>query len=174
MGNEERIFMEENNKWLSSEERSLYADMIYKMYPRKEGKSAGIKKLKEKLKTVDQVAKFSKAVENYKKKLARDCTPTQYTLLFSTFVNGRWEDYLEVENDIPSLPHFKLLEPLGLQFRFASYSPRILQLWPTEDQFLNHLINIKNLFSRNSEDLNFDQEKFKAYVAVAISKDLGI
>lgn len=84
----------------TDEEREYLAKALYQLYPRKEGKVAGIKKLKKIL--VDQKAysEFHQALVNYKKILVARSTTREYTLLFSTFVNGRWEDYLELPDDI--------------------------------------------------------------------------
>jgi hypothetical protein len=71
---------------------------IYKLYPKKLGKSPGMKKARRVIKTVFDVDDLRMAVENYKKYLARENTPPQYIMYFSTFMN-QWEDWIELDLD---------------------------------------------------------------------------
>lgn len=67
-------------------------EAIYQAYPRKEGKSDGMKKLKKIIKSQADYEQFLSAVVTYKRKKAGE--DKQFLLLFSTFCSGRWEDYL--------------------------------------------------------------------------------
>lgn len=67
---------------------------IYSMYPRKMGKSAGLKKAQSQFKTMEDLAKLEKAVSRYIKHLIKEGTEKQYILYFSTFMS-QWEDWLE-------------------------------------------------------------------------------
>lgn len=82
-------------EFLQKEARLEYANLIYSIYPRKEGKAAGMKKLMSLLNTPSAYAKISKAVSNYNNICVRERREPKYILLFSTFVNGRWQDYTD-------------------------------------------------------------------------------
>ena len=69
-------------------------DQLWKMYPRKEGKSDAMKKLPKLLKQYGFEA-IKRSIENYKAKLKKERTEKQYILQGSTFFNGRFIDYLE-------------------------------------------------------------------------------
>lgn len=68
---------------------------LYANYPRKEGKADGLKKCRKEFATPELYAKLKKAVSNYA--LAhRDGHPyAQHLYHFSTFVNGKWLDWIE-------------------------------------------------------------------------------
>lgn len=70
-------------------------DAVYARYPRKEGKAAGMKTARARFKTQGDYDRLSAAVDNYVAKLQREGTEKQHTLIWSTFVNGRWEDYVD-------------------------------------------------------------------------------
>jgi hypothetical protein len=82
-------------EFLQKEARIEYANLIYSLYPRKEGKAAGMKKLMSMLNTVDDYNKISKATINYAAKVKREQRELQFVLLFATFINGRWQDYTD-------------------------------------------------------------------------------
>jgi hypothetical protein len=66
-------------------------EVVYAKYPRKEGKADGMRAAKRKIKSDEQYQKLLIAVENY----AKSTTVLEgYVLLFSTFINGRWLDYV--------------------------------------------------------------------------------
>jgi hypothetical protein len=144
------------------------------LYPRKEGKASGMKKLAKM--SESDLELVLKAVRNYKNKLSLENTPKHYTLLFSTFVNGRWEDYLDLDVNAPTVEYLKYLEPLGLKHRFAKYIDRFADNWKSEDQFLNHLTNLRTYYIRTNEvdSVNPESESFRGFIAVCLSKDLGI
>lgn len=68
----------------------------YQAYPRKRGKSPGLKAAKRMIKTQEDLVAFKYAIENYKKVIAHDETEPQYVMYFSTFM-GQWEDFLDDE-----------------------------------------------------------------------------
>lgn len=70
-------------------------EALYRAYPRKEGKRGGLEKLKKIIKTQADFDRFALSVENYKRVLASRGKGLEFTLLFSTFCNGRFEDYVE-------------------------------------------------------------------------------
>jgi hypothetical protein len=70
----------------------------YKLYPRKEGKTLGISKLAQTIKTKEQYDLLMLCTKRYKEKVERDKTEQKFMLLFSTFA-GRWQDYLPLEDN---------------------------------------------------------------------------
>lgn len=77
-------------------------EAIYKLYPRKEGKAEGCNKLKKLLKSQEDFDQILLAVENYIKVIAHERRERKHTLLFSTFINSRWHDYVDVSEILPT------------------------------------------------------------------------
>lgn len=73
----------------------------YKKYPRKEGKSVGLKKLEKTIISETDYLRFCKAVENYADLMAIRSTELKYIKMWSSFCN-QWEDY-ETREDFPEL-----------------------------------------------------------------------
>lgn len=71
-------------------------ELIYAMYPRKEGKKKGVEKLKREVTTREKYAQLEIATNNY----AIKCKDTElkFMLNFYTF-SGRWEDYVELQKN---------------------------------------------------------------------------
>ncbi len=76
-----------------SSTQSFDFEILYKMYPRKEGKSAGFKKC-EKIKTQKEYDLLKRAIEIYSAKVIREKTEIQFIKQFSTFMTS-WRDWLE-------------------------------------------------------------------------------
>jgi hypothetical protein len=76
---------------------------IYKMYPRKEGKTKGFEILARSVTTNDEFELLRLATRRYSEKCLRENTEPKYILLFSTFA-GRWKDYLPLEESRKSAP----------------------------------------------------------------------
>lgn len=71
-------------------------ERIYFKYPRHEGKSRGITRLKTQLKTEESVARFEKAVENYARHVAKEGREREHIKIFSTFCDPRvWVDFVD-------------------------------------------------------------------------------
>lgn len=69
-------------------------DGAYALYPRKEGKTAGYKKLKTQIKTKEDAERFKQAVINYRKRLEQESRPKEFIKLFSTFCSKEvWTDF---------------------------------------------------------------------------------
>lgn len=66
----------------------------YKGYPRKLGKSPGMKIIRRKLRSLEAVEAFKQAIWNYRKHLEREKTESQYIMHFSTFAS-QWTDWLD-------------------------------------------------------------------------------
>lgn len=95
----EEIRKEENNTYAQTEVRaSVCFDFsnLYASYPRKEGKSLGLRKLKSAIKTLEDFEDLKKAIDNYSKHCQKAGTEKQYIKHFSTFVS-EWRDWLDPE-----------------------------------------------------------------------------
>ena len=90
-------------KW-NQEERKKYADILYKLYPKKVGKAAGLKKLVKMLDGQNQFQVVLESIKNYVVVIQRERTQPQYIMMFSTFINGRWEDYTNENLGLGSSP----------------------------------------------------------------------
>lgn len=71
---------------------------IYKLYPRKRGKTPGIKKALKEIKTLEDLKKLEIAVCNYRTQCMEDETESRYMMHFSTFM-GQWEDFVEMDSE---------------------------------------------------------------------------
>ncbi len=67
-------------------------DSIYKKYPRKMGKTAGIKKCGTEIKTEEDFAALSSAVDKYAAHCRKENTEAKFVKHFSTFM-GCWRDW---------------------------------------------------------------------------------
>lgn len=76
------------------EDTHLNFDALYEKYPKKEGKSAGLKVCKNAIKTPEALIAAHKAVERYVDHLRRNKVDPKYIKHFSTFMNS-WEDWLD-------------------------------------------------------------------------------
>lgn len=83
-------------------EKSAYAEVAaileaaYQCYPRKNGKTRGLKKLKEEIKSSRDAKSFQDAVTKYRQNCKQEKTPAAYVKHFSTFVS-EWRDWLDSE-----------------------------------------------------------------------------
>lgn len=71
-------------------------ESAYKLYPRKQGKSPAIRKLKTQIKTEQDLSDLTKAIKNYAAFCHRENKELQFVMLFSTFAN-QWRDWLDSE-----------------------------------------------------------------------------
>ena len=81
------------------QEGSLDLERAYAIFPRKEGKAGGMKRAREAIKTKTDFDRLMRAIENYKRS---QVVLDGFVMLWSTFMNGRWEDY--VDGPIMGLP----------------------------------------------------------------------
>lgn len=87
-----------NNKLKQDDFQSEFEE-LWKLYPRKKGKSAISKKaMKELQKAGFETVK--RAIENYKEEIRKNRTEERYILHGSTFFNGRWRDYIADESEV--------------------------------------------------------------------------
>lgn len=71
-------------------------EVLYRAYPRKEGKRRGMAKLKKTIKTKAEYDAFKGAMETYVALCKAEAREPQYIKLWQTFVNN-WTDYLEAD-----------------------------------------------------------------------------
>lgn len=69
---------------------------VYAAYPRKRGKTPGLKLCARLIKTPDQLDDLRRAVENYARRCRIEGIPPDKRMHFSTFM-GQWTDFLEPE-----------------------------------------------------------------------------
>ena len=67
-------------------------EALYEIYPRKRGKTPGIKKLASEIKTQDDLMLLETAIKNYAEEMRG--TDREFILHFSTFA-GQWRDWLD-------------------------------------------------------------------------------
>lgn len=89
---------------IKCEQISFDLEFIYAEYPRKEGKKAGVEKLKKIIKSQEKYNQVLLAVRNYKKSTYG--TEIKFIKQFSSFVSV-WEDYLVIENKSQTMESIK-------------------------------------------------------------------
>ena len=78
-------------------------DSVYKNYPRKLGKAAGMKKLKREIKNKEDFENLKIAVDNFCQLMKNERRAADKIPYFSTFANS-WQDYLQFEQEDFSAP----------------------------------------------------------------------
>ena len=71
---------------------------VYKKYPRKLGKSQGMRKLKQTIKKPEDFEQLKKSVDSFSALMKKEMRAADKIPYFSTFANS-WRDYLEVEQE---------------------------------------------------------------------------
>jgi hypothetical protein len=74
-------------------------ELVYQIYPRKEGKQIGLKKCITGIKTKEQYDRLIKSVNNYKSLCEKNKTELKFIKLFSSFMSS-WEDYIELPTEL--------------------------------------------------------------------------
>ena len=69
-------------------------EAAYQSYPRKLGKSPGMKIARAKIRSLEGAEALKQAIYNYRQHLKREKTESQYVLYFSTFMR-QWTDWLD-------------------------------------------------------------------------------
>ncbi len=92
------LSLKEKEEYMSNSSASLKESLleIYQLYPRKRGKTPGIKRLVKEIKSEKDLSDLRSAVENYNKRCALDGTGQQYIKHFSSFV-AEWRDWIEAD-----------------------------------------------------------------------------
>lgn len=92
------LLLKKKTKTCSTARRTVACDFdllaAYENYPRKQGKSAGIKTLAREIKTEFDYFDLLNAIERYNAHLKAARTEPKYFKMFSTFAN-EWRDWLE-------------------------------------------------------------------------------
>jgi hypothetical protein len=81
---------------------------VYRLYPRKEGKSAGMKICRREIRTLEDLAQLERAVRSYLALTKAENRDRQHVKHFATFM-GCWRDYLDTPagaNAKPPQPAF--------------------------------------------------------------------
>ena len=92
---------EKSRKQKHLEEINEFFESLWKLYIRKEGKSAVTKAAKEEIFNIGY-DRMAKCIQNYIKQ--KEGTERKYLLMGSTFFNGRYKDYLDDEDEHVSCP----------------------------------------------------------------------
>lgn len=69
-------------------------EAAYQGYPRKLGKSPGMKIARREIRSLNGAEALKMAIWNYRKHLEKEKTESQYIMHFSTFM-GQWTDWLD-------------------------------------------------------------------------------
>lgn len=86
---------ESDRKKINKESLSSFDfEKVYAEYPRHEGKTKGVEKLKQTIKTQEEYEKLLRGIKAFSEKCKREGTDAKYIPHFATFVNQRrWEEY---------------------------------------------------------------------------------
>jgi hypothetical protein len=68
---------------------------VYDAYPRKEGKTKGLARLRSQVTTPEAFEQLKRAVENYAAKVKAEGMDRQFVQHFSTWANDNWRDYID-------------------------------------------------------------------------------
>jgi hypothetical protein len=82
---------------------------LYQKYPRKVGKTAGIKRCEAQIKTPEDYALLSQAIDSYVEYLKKEGTEPKFVKHFSTFMS-EWRDFLDRETGNNSLKKRSVLD----------------------------------------------------------------
>lgn len=93
----------EKDKEKKKEKQNFDFSEIYAKYPRKQGKTAGLKACRKQILSDEQFAKLSLAVDRFNKHHKAQGTDKKYIPLFSTFMSS-WEDCLDADYGAVTLP----------------------------------------------------------------------
>lgn len=86
----------EQRKRRSNVKSQFDLEKLYEGYPRKKGKTPGLKKLSKDILSIEDYEQLAAAIQNYAQEVAGK--EPQYILHFSTFA-GQWRDWVHVEPD---------------------------------------------------------------------------
>jgi hypothetical protein len=77
---------------------SLDLEILYQGYPKKRGKTPGLKTLRKQIKTEVDYENLKLAIQNYRRLVTDAGTKPEFMLYFSTFAN-QWRDWVQLEAD---------------------------------------------------------------------------
>lgn len=94
----EEIRIEENRTYMpdsTNPVRPIFDfESLYKKYPRKEGRAAGLKICKAQIKAEEEFSLLSKAIDRYAEHCKKNATEPRYIKHFSSFMS-HWRDWLD-------------------------------------------------------------------------------
>ncbi len=118
------LSLKEKEEYMSNSSASLKESLlrIYQLYPRKIGKTPGIKKLVKEIKSEKDLSDLRSAVENYSRQCRDANTAQQYIKHFSSFVS-EWRDWI----DIPEAPRTTTpgMRPITLDLSIPGMVPTL-------------------------------------------------
>lgn len=94
-------FLEDGRELVMPEKLTFDFESVYKKYPRKEGKSAGIAWLKRHVKTERAFGELHEAVERYQRHCQSERLERQFTPHFSTWVKSYRDWVTEMGSQTP-------------------------------------------------------------------------
>jgi hypothetical protein len=166
-----------------------HLEEIYKLYPRKEGKAAGLKKLKKLAEDKEQFALFLLALGNYSNHIKLNRVSREYTLMFSTFVNGRWQDYVNYEppiktqvriveqSELDQDPYYLTLKTVQLHRVFEGYLDLVKEVFTEHDEFIAYLSGKKRWFMKKYQLFELkgcSYQDFRAFLTIALKGEIGV
>jgi hypothetical protein len=77
---------------------------VYDAYPRKEGRTKGIARLRSQVRTPEAFEQLRAAVRHYADKCRLEATEPRFVKHFSTWANGVWRDYVDGPNVVDLSP----------------------------------------------------------------------
>lgn len=77
-----------------------HIEALYQRYPKKKGKSRGMRIALTQCRTEDDLSLLAQAIDNYTKHLVQEGTEMKFVLYFSSFMS-QWRDWACLEEDIP-------------------------------------------------------------------------
>lgn len=135
---------EQNNTQIAQPSMGEF-EILYQEYPRKEGKSRGMAKLKSQIKTPEEFDLLRKAIQNYKAHCVSRGLDAQYIKQFSTFVS-EWRDWSEVqesESYVANKP--RLVKEIGPKpIKYPDYVPEYKEFPEISNDTQNLIENMKS------------------------------
>lgn len=87
-----------------SAEQSFDFVSVYNAYPRKEGRTKGIARLRSQVRTPEAFEQLKRAIGHYAEKVRAEGTDAQFVPHFSTWANGSWRDYVDGSHIVERKP----------------------------------------------------------------------
>jgi len=88
-------------KWKEITEQFDY-EALYKAFPRKRGKSQGLRVARKTIKSRAQYESCLKAIENFNLAMKKENREKDKIMYFGTFM-GQWTDWLQPEEETPDV-----------------------------------------------------------------------
>lgn len=129
-------------------------EKLYAKYPRKMGKTNGIKKCKRLIKTQTDFELLEKAIDNYNREIVCAQTETRFIKHFSTFLSS-WKDYLEVDiGSIQKINSKAIYEAVASGARKLELVPDNLGLTEHDKDWIRNNGGLMTLGRKNEFEFN--------------------